>query len=236
MNNINVRARHDDAYHTDASKSTIVRTSSSPILANHSLNGFDQIFVAHGSTLASQGSPLDFAFYVLSGWVLEEEVSCDGEVAWADIILRGEVAGLNCVTAVSDQKRFQSVTTASLTALTDVFAVRVPRYRIDVRSDDDRGFARMIHETLRRQSSHLHDHLVALSARNANERVVLILKSLKKRANEAFGASRTDRLPVSQVVLARIANISVVHMNRIAQKLRQEGILDWSNEGVRFMQ
>jgi CRP-like cAMP-binding protein len=234
MNNINVRARHGDAYDTDVSQSTIVRQSANALLPSLSLNGFEQIFVPHGSTLASQGSQLDFAFYVLSGWVLEEEVSCDGEVAWADIILRGEVAGLNCVTAVGDQKRFQSVTTASLTALTDVFAVRVPRYRIDVRSDDDRGFARMIHDTLRRQSSHLHDHLVALSARNANERVVLILKSLKKRANAAFGTSRSDRLPVSQVVLARIANISVVHMNRIAQKLRQDGVLDWSNEGVRF--
>jgi CRP-like cAMP-binding protein len=197
--------------------------------------GFEQVFVPYGSTLVTQGAALDTAFYILSGWVLEEEVTRDGEVAWADIILRGEVAGLNCVTSQADKRELRPVSTATISALTDVFAVRLPRCRLDGLSDDDRAFAVMLHDTLRRQSAHLHDQLVALSAKTAHDRVVMMLKSLQQRANLATGNSASERLPVSQVVLARIANISVVHMNRIAQKLRHEGIVDWSGEGVRFL-
>jgi CRP-like cAMP-binding protein len=235
MNNSSLLSKNEITYRPHIATGIITDRSPRSAPISLTLDGFEQFFVPHGSTLVTQGARIDCAFYILSGWVLEEEVSCEGEVAWADIILRGEVAGLNCVIAECDKRGSGEVTTAAISALTDVFAVRIPRHKIDVRNDDDRAFAKMMHETLRRQSAHLHDHLVALSAKNANDRVLMMLKSLQLRARAAFGGLSDDRLPISQVILARIANISVVHMNRIAQKLRQEGILDWSNEGVRLL-
>jgi CRP-like cAMP-binding protein len=235
MNNSSVLSRSPIVYPAKGIKSQDFQRFSAPATTDLNLLGFEQVFAPHGSTLVCQGADLDCAFYILSGWVLEEEVTCEGEVAWADIILRGEVAGLNCVASNHGHKPKQPVATATISALTDVFAVRVPRRRLDRLNEDDKAFARLLHDTLRRQSAHLHDQLVALSAKTANDRVLLLLKSLKHRAQIAFGTCAHERLPVSQVVLARLANVSVVHMNRIAQKLRQEGVLDWSHEGVRFL-
>ncbi len=203
--------------------------SISPIVG---LKRFEQVFVPHGATLLTQGAKTEYVFYILNGWALEEELTADGDIAWADIMMRGEVAGLNCVMLERDRKGQHEISTASIQALTDVFAVRVPRYKIADNMDEDRTFSRMVHDTLRRQTAHLHSHLVALSAKSAHDRVMMLLRSFDKRARDSKALTPAQRLPISQVVLARVANISVVHMNRIAQKLRLDGFLDWTPEGV----
>jgi CRP-like cAMP-binding protein len=197
-----------------------------------SLKEFEQVFVPHGTSLLTQGAKTDFVFYILNGWALEEELTIEGDVAWADIMMRGEVAGLNCVMLERDRGGQSQISTASILALTDVFAVRVPRKKINLNLDEDRAFSKMVNDTLRRQSMHLHSHLVALSAKSAHDRVIMLLRSLQLRAHELNATKGEDRLPISQVIMARIANVSVVHMNRIAQKLRLDGLLDWNAEGV----
>lgn len=196
------------------------------------LRGLEQVFVPHGTTLLTQGAQTDHVFYILNGWALEEELTIRGDIAWADIMMRGEVAGLNCVMMERDRKSPQPISTASILALTDVFAVRVPRCKISLSLDEDRVFSKMVHDTLRRQSAHLHSHLVALSARNSHDRVVLLLRSLYRRAVESSALKAFQPLPISQVTLAGVANISVVHMNRIVQKLRSDGFLEWTSDGV----
>ena len=215
-------------YEANSSAST-TPISTSPIFG---LRGFEQVFVPHGATLITQGAKTEYVFYILNGWALEEELTVDGDIAWADIMMRGEVAGLNCVMLERDRKSQYQISTASIQALTDVFAVRVPRYKITHNMEEDRAFSRMVHDTLRRQTEHLHSHLVALSAKSAQDRVMMLLRSFDKRARETKALTAAQRLPISQVVLARVANISVVHMNRIAQKLRLDGFLDWTPEGV----
>jgi CRP/FNR family transcriptional regulator, anaerobic regulatory protein len=196
------------------------------------LRGFEQTFVPHGATLVTQGAQTEHIFYILSGWALEEELTADGDIAWADIMMRGEVAGLNCVMLERAAKGHHQISTATIQALTDVFAVRVPRHKISQSLDQDHAFSKMAHETLRRQTAHLHSHLVALSAKSAHERVIMLLRSLRQRARQANILTTNQRLPISQVILARVANVSVVHMNRIVQKLRLDGLLDWTADGV----
>jgi CRP-like cAMP-binding protein len=195
---------------------------------------FEQVFVPHGETLLRQGEPSPAILYILSGWALEEQLTREGEIAWAHITMRGEVAGLNSVAFEGHcDGEALPVSTAFIHALTDVFALRVPRSLILAAADEDRALGHMIQDVLRRQSASLHNHLVALSAKCASDRVVQILRSLHARALEQGSITRSDcRLPISQVVLAKFANLSVVHLNRIAQKLRQDGVLDWNSDGV----
>jgi CRP-like cAMP-binding protein len=203
--------------------------SRTPILG---LTGFEKVFVPHGTTLLSQGARTDDVFYILSGWALEEELDAEGDVAWANIIMRGDVAALNCFTLESDRKEQRQIATAAISAVTDVFTVKVPRSKICRNLEEGSVFSTMVHDMLLHKANQLHAHMVALSAKCANDRVMLMLRSLYDRALRAQALNSTRRLPLSQVILARIANISVVHMNRIAQKLRQDGFLDWSTEGV----
>jgi CRP/FNR family transcriptional regulator, anaerobic regulatory protein len=232
MNTLSTRVSHQVAFMPNLGAFNDPKSSPISIAPIPGLKGFEQVFVPHGETLMTQGAKTDYVFYILSGWALEEELTADGDVAWADVMMRGEVAGLNCVMMESTPKEQQQISTASILALTDVFAVRVPRSKISQNMEEDRAFSKMVHDVLRRQSAHLHAHLVALSAKSAHERVTLLLRSLYDRAVLSHALKDTRRIPISQVVLARIANISVVHMNRIAQKLRLDGYLDWSAEGV----
>jgi CRP-like cAMP-binding protein len=196
------------------------------------LRGFEQVFVPHGTTLLAQGDRTDCVFYILKGLVVEEELNIDGEAAWADIKMRGEVAGLNCVTFGGGWRGHYEISTASIQALTDVFAVRLPRYQIANNIPDDSALSKMVHDILQLQTVHLHNHLLALCAKSAQARVVMLLQSLFQRAIERQVIKPTQRLPISQVTIAKVANVSVVHMNRIVQKLRLDGVLDWTTDGV----
>ena len=235
MTNLAVSARNGASYLPETFFTGDVPGASISAMPLAGLRGFEQVFVPHGSTLMTQGAKTDYVFYILSGWALEEELTADGDVAWADIMMRGEVAGLNCVVLERDRKGHQPISTASILALTDVFSVRVPRRKMSVHIDGDHIFSKMVHDTLRRQTAHLHSHLVALSAKCAHDRVLMLLRSLHQRAVEANALKGGDRLPISQVTLARVANISVVHLNRITQKMRVDGFLDWTTDGVLLM-
>jgi CRP/FNR family transcriptional regulator, anaerobic regulatory protein len=235
MTNFALGARNGVSYLPDDLASDHFSNASISVAPLAGLRGFEQVFVPHGATLMTQGAKTDYVFYILSGWALEEELTADGDVAWADIMMRGEVAGLNCVVLEPDRRGQHPISTASILALTDVFAVRVPRRKISAHFEEDRAFSKMVHDTLRRQTAHLHSHLVALSAKCAHDRVTMLLQSLYQRAIEARALTGTKRLPISQVILARVANISAVHMNRIAQKLRLDGFLDWTTEGVQLV-
>lgn len=232
MNNVAYQSRNGASFLPEADTHFLPSAKSIFVPPNAGLKGFEQVFVPHGTTLLTQGAKTDYVFYILSGWALEEELTSDGDIAWADIMMRGEVAGLNCVMYERDRKGQHQISTASIQALTDVFVVRVPRCEMTSYADSDRAFSKLVYDTLRRQSAHLHAHLVALSAKSAHDRVIMLLRSLHDRAIASHALKATQRLPISQVILARVANISVVHMNRIIQKLRVDGCLDWNSDGV----
>jgi CRP-like cAMP-binding protein len=193
-----------------------------------------RIFVPHGETLLSQGAASTSVFYILNGWALEEQLTCDGEIAWAYVTMRGEVAGINSVSFEARcDGQIAPVSTAFIHALTDVFALSIPRDKFLAGAEDDCVFGPVIRDILRRQVASQHSHFVALSAKLASDRILQIVRTLHSRALEQ-GAISTfgSRLPISQVVMAKFANISVVHLNRIAQKLRHDGHLDWNGDGV----
>jgi CRP-like cAMP-binding protein len=196
------------------------------------VRGFEQVFVPHGATLVTQGAKAECVFYILRGWALEEELNSDGDVVWANILMRGDVAGLGCSMLESDREVPRLTSTASISAVTDVFALRVPRNKISRSMEEDSSFSKMVQDVLWHQADRLHAHMVTLSAKCAHDRVTAMLRSFYDRALNAGAFTDARRLPISQVILARVANISVVHMNRIAQKLRQDGFLEWSADGV----
>ena len=232
MNMLSNSTRNGVTSPTFNSRSFLAQDKHITLVPNAGLRGFEQIFVPHGTTLLTQGARAESIYFLLSGWALEEELTADGDVAWADIMMRGEVAGLNCAMHEHDKRGQYQISTASILALTDVLAVRLPRSRVIQDMQDDRAFSKVVNDTLRCQTEHLHSHLVALSAKSAHDRVIMLLRSFYARARHAHALPPSMRLPISQVVLARVANISVVHMNRIAQKLRHDGFLDWTQEGV----
>jgi CRP-like cAMP-binding protein len=198
------------------------------------LRAFERVFVPRGDTLLYQGATSSSVFYILSGWALEEQINCDGEIAWTHINLRGEIAGINSVSfePLGDGQTVP-VATAFIHALTDVYALNLPRAKFMAEAEDDRALGPLIRDILRQQSASLHNHLVALSAKSSGDRILQIVRTLHARALQQGAISRADcRLPISQVLMAKFANISVVHLNRIAQKLRQDGLLDWNGDGV----
>ncbi len=78
---------------------------------------------------------------------------------------------------------------------------------------------------------------VSLGRRQADRRLAGLFCELLLRL-EIVGLSSQGafEFPVSQVVLADILGLSLVHTNRILKSVRQEGLIDWSDGVVSVLQ
>jgi CRP-like cAMP-binding protein len=197
---------------------------------------FEHVFVPRGGLLLSQGGTSNYVFYILNGWVVEESVSRQGDIAWVDVFMKGDFAGLNCIAISSCAKVDAQTATASLQALTDVSVLKIPRNKIGSAHIDDPELNFELLQILKAQSKWYHSRMIALSASSSITRVYHLLKAMFRRALDCGALRPAERLPLSQVVVSHMANISVVHMNRIAQKLRREGLFDWNYEGVQMVE
>jgi hypothetical protein len=108
----------------------------------------------------------------------------------------------------------------------------VPRAHVFDENDEDPCFTRDVVGLLQSQCAWNHDRMVAQSAPTAFDRVVKQLQLLNHHAVQNSAVQPGERLPISQAIFARMMSISAVHMNRIVQKLRVDGVVDWSAEGV----
>lgn len=157
------------------------------------------------------------AFLIVSGWAAEQQTLADGRRQILRLLAPGDFAGVCEPTAATELQALSAVTVADVTALRS--AVRT--------GQADSTLAEAWRQLEYAQQAGDLRHLVRLGRLSALERTGQLLLELYERltfAGLTHGA--TMPMPLTQIQLADHLGLSVVHVNRVLQRLRREGYIE----------
>jgi CRP-like cAMP-binding protein len=175
---------------------------------------------AAGAELACEGDLSAPPRFVLTGWAARVRWLSDGRRQIVGFVLPGDSIGLYV--------RPHPLAVMSTIALTPVrTANAVPVRRALAESGPPAGLLEALEIAAGMDEARLLDQVVRLGRLTAYERICHLLLELRDRLTEVglvHGASFP--MPLTQEVLADAAGLSIVHVNRILQQLRRQGLLD----------
>lgn len=186
----------------------------------------ERIFVGKGRHLVVEGSAESSIFFQLTGWSSVECVSHRGDRVVLDFLGPGDFVGIDESGDYAGQ---------TVTALTDVAALRIEPSQFRALMDDDPLFRDVLISALQNMLLRTKRRRLALSGRSGAAKVREVLADLAARAEGLGTEGRNLRLPITQVLLACAVGLTPVAVNRIVQSLRRDGVLDWSASGVRVL-
>lgn len=181
-----------------------------------------ELVVEPGTTILSEGSDSPHLYTVLSGWVFKYKTLEDGRRQVTNFGLPGDLIGLQA-------SMFEAMT-HSVEALTDVTLCILPRAKIWPLYKHYEGLAFDVTWLAAREEMLLTDYLATVGQRNSIERVAFILLDLFRRARRSGLVKKDEmKLPIAQHHLADTIGFSLVHTNKMLQKLRRTGCFNWTN-------
>jgi CRP-like cAMP-binding protein len=163
---------------------------------------------------------------IVSGWACRQRLLRDGRRQILGFLLPGDLVALGAVAS--------PISEASTVALTRLETIEMPDLAA-AGAWPGSSLAKLFHLSPAAEERRLIEHLVRLGRRTAYERVGHLLLELGERL-QAVGMADGGRfpLPVTQEVLADALGLSVVHVNRILQQLRREGLIETQGGYVRL--
>ena len=181
------------------------------------------------SILMREGERITPPRFLVSGWAACVRHLADGRRQILRFLLPGDGIGL--------QGAYQGVAIEDVMALTQV-------QMVDASSLCDRwergalssGLAQALRGAMRADQVLTQNQVVRLGAMAATERVADLLLELHGRLSiVGLASSQRFPLPMTQDVLSATIGVSPVHMNRILQQLRRDGLIGLKGSTVTLL-
>ncbi|MGE5511015.1 MAG: Crp/Fnr family transcriptional regulator [Bacteroidota bacterium] len=188
----------------------------------------DELTVDPGTTVLSEGSESPHFYTVLSGWALKYKTLHDGRRQLTNFALPGDLIGLQASMFESMQHSIEALTTLTLCVF--------PREKLWFLFKDFAGLALDVTWLAAREEMILGDYLATAGQRRSVERVAFVLHDLFRRARRS-GLVKGDTLtlPITQHHLADTIGFSLVHTNKMLQRLRRTECFKWTNSTFRML-
>lgn len=179
--------------------------------------------------LVREGARPDRLHVVLEGWACRYLLVRDGRRQIPALVLPGDVADLD---ALGCERLEFSVST-----LTPCRVARLSRSALQSAIDRTPGLARAFLALAIQENGVLIRRTVSLGRRTAREQVAHFLCELVTRLNwDADPAAYVKRiLPLTQAELADVLGLSTVHVNRVLQRLRADGLARLAGERLEIV-
>ena len=169
--------------------------------------------------LVAEGAPVDAPILLLSGWAASVRLLADGRRQIMGFLLPGELLG-SC-------GRPRSRALATVVALTDVTVAALPRPETLPAGSplaDAYATSRALDDLF------LLNQVARLGRLDAYERLVDLLIELHDRfALAGMAIAGSFPLPLTQETLADALGLTSVHVNRMIQLMRKDGLLTWKS-------
>lgn len=184
--------------------------------------------VDRGTALLLEGSASAHLFTVLEGYAIRFVSLPEGRRQVVGFVFPGDFVGLQSAML---EEMHHSVEAATRMRLC-VFNRR--DFNRLYRSCPDRGFD--VTWLAAREERFLGDQLATVGQRGATERVAFGLHRLHRRAL-AVGLATRNRMdmPFTQQNLADALGLSLVHTNKTLRRLRDRGVVEWSNRTLKIL-
>lgn len=169
------------------------------------------------------------AWLIVSGWAAEQRTLPDGRRQILRLLLPGDISGVSDL-APGEGGELQTLTGATLADVGDL--------RAAIRTGEaDPSLVEAWKQLQRAQEASDLRHLMRLGRLSALERTAQLLIELYER--QAFAGlthGQAMPLPLTQIQLADHLGLSVVHINRVLQRMRREGFIEMRPGQVLFRQ
>ena len=175
-----------------------------------------------------QGDTPRAVHLVLDGYGCRHRLLGDGRRQITAILVPGDLCDLE---AVMRGRADHGVATLTPCVIGEISAEHV-----DDMDGLDPVLRRILWRQLLRDEAIAREWMVVLGRRTAKERLAHLLCELRHRM-QAVGLGRDDSfgLDVTQADLADVLGLSVVHVNRTLQDLRQSGVIEFGRKLLRIV-
>lgn len=187
-------------------------------LASISAAKVGQRLCTAGATILAEGQATTRVYVLLVGWAFRFKTLEDGRRQILNFLLPGDLLGL--------QGELQANLPHGVEAVTEVNLCAFANDAVPVFFRDHPGIALDITWLAAHEERLVDDAVLTVGRRTAMERVAALLVHLFKRAASA-GMINGDSIPfpLTQLHLADALGLSVVHTNRVLQRLRKGGYI-----------
>lgn len=171
-----------------------------------------------GATILAEGQATTRVYVLLAGWAFRFKTLEDGRRQILNFLLPGDMLGLQGELLANLPHGVEALTEVNLCAFA---ADAVPRF-----FGNHPGIALDITWLAAHEERLVDDVVLSVGRRTAMERVAALLVHLFKRAASAgLVEDGTIRFPLTQLHIADALGLSVVHTNRVLQRLRKGGFI-----------
>lgn len=165
---------------------------------------------------------------VLEGLLLRYKLLADGRRQILNVMFPGDLVGLQAI--------FGEPHANGLEALTNARLCQFERDRFFDLVTNDSRFAYEVIWLAAEEEAALEEILAAVGQRSARERAAFLAVHFFERgiATGLVGADHRLGMPLSQLQIADILGLSLVHVNRTLGALRRDGLVIWAEGGIRI--
>lgn len=175
-----------------------------------------------GTTLFAEGANNSHLYTVLSGWGFRYKTLEGGQRQILNFALAGDLLGL--------QGSLLGEMQHAVEALSDMLLCVFERARLYELYKSFPSLAFDVTWLASKEERVLDEHLLSIGQRNAEARAAYLLLFLFSRA-KARGMTRgkSVAMPLTQQHVADTLGLSLVHTNRVLNRLTRRGIISWRN-------
>ncbi len=185
--------------------------------------------IVAGKDIFGPGTPSDAIYNLVEGWAFRYSLLEDGRRQILDFVLPGAVLGFHPAKGAR--------ATYGVQALTDAVVCAIPTKNLVRLSHEIPETGLRLAWLTARDRSLAYDHLTSIGRQSARERVAHLILELFIRYRAQWPGHRAEEmhLPLTQEHVGDATGLTSVHVNRVLQDLRKEGVLEFHYRRLRVL-
>jgi CRP/FNR family transcriptional regulator len=181
-----------------------------------------------GEILRHEGEPDPKMYFLMAGWTASSIDVPDGSRLLIKVHMPGDMLGMPGL-AMADAPD-------TITALTPTTISMIETPTMGRLFKSNPRIAALLFLISQEERVALMDRLVSIGRTNAVSRVAAVVARLHRRIVRVTPSiTDTFEIPLTQSDLADMTGLTVVHVNRTIQRLRQDKVLAWANQTVNIL-
>jgi len=182
-----------------------------------------------GEEIVAIGEKIDYVFLIESGWAIRYRILDDGRRQILNFMLPGACFDMMSMAYAESDHAVSAVTEVTLRRIKSKDFLRAVSMRPKL--------ATAFWWVAIQEEAILREQIVRIGRRSAKERVAHLLLELNRRI-AAIEGRLTDfiNIPFPQALFADALGLSVVHVSRTLTKLKAEGLITTSPQGIEILE
>jgi len=181
-----------------------------------------------GEPIVTEGDTVQHVFVIEKGWAIRFRILDDGRRQILNFMLPGDCFDLMSLTQAASDHSVSAATEVQLRKFKAADFLNAIKTHPDL--------ATSFWWVAIQEESILREQIIRVGRRSARERVAHMILELNRRV-AAYQGQLTNfiELPVPQSLFADALGLSVVHISRTLTKLRNEGLINTTPQGIEIL-